>query len=292
MKLNTRIEVVKRILNPWKWRIQSISGTASIDNSVLPRMWNDIASRRAADKRVFCTIVVDVFDPSIPRAWRAALFDLISQTSNLDWLLPTRFMGNVAGMLPERMGAVLPNAWIGAIVSNQEEADRDIPVLLRVPVVNRFVSIESPQGAVDLSPWLDLIQYEDGAPWGRRNIGHLHDMLDWVIVGGGAQPMHPNWVISLRDQCAAADVPFLFKGWGEFVPRSNCYHVFEDGLSASDRDPTCEKWPNVIRLTEAGLDGHRLENSDGQGDDCYMQQVGRTRAGRLLKGEIHNGVPA
>src|SRR3546814_16396518 len=28
--------------------------------------------------------------------------------------------------------------------------------------------------------------------------------------------MHPDWARSLRDQCAAAGVPFLFKQWGEW----------------------------------------------------------------------------
>jgi hypothetical protein len=32
--------------------------------------------------------------------------------------------------------------------------------------------------------------------------------------GPGARPMHPDWARALRDQCAAAQVPFLFKQWG------------------------------------------------------------------------------
>jgi protein gp37 len=39
-----------------------------------------------------------------------------------------------------------------------------------------------------------------------------------VIVGGesgpGARPMDENWVVSIRDQCKAANVPFFFKQWG------------------------------------------------------------------------------
>jgi protein gp37 len=46
--------------------------------------------------------------------------------------------------------------------------------------------------------------------------------IEYVIVGGesgpGARPMHPDWARSIRDQCQAADVPFNFKQWGEFVP--------------------------------------------------------------------------
>ncbi len=42
-------------------------------------------------------------------------------------------------------------------------------------------------------------------------------MPSWVITGGesGAQYRRadPDWFRSLRDQCAAAGVPFLFKQW-------------------------------------------------------------------------------
>ena len=44
------------------------------------------------------------------------------------------------------------------------------------------------------------------------------DGIDWVIVGGesgpGARPLGREWVVSLRDQCRLARVPFFFKQWG------------------------------------------------------------------------------
>jgi protein gp37 len=30
--------------------------------------------------------------------------------------------------------------------------------------------------------------------------------------------MQPDWARSLRDQCTAADVPYLFKQWGAWAP--------------------------------------------------------------------------
>lgn len=30
--------------------------------------------------------------------------------------------------------------------------------------------------------------------------------------------MHPDWVRQIRDQCAAAGVPFFLKQWGEWSP--------------------------------------------------------------------------
>lgn len=42
--------------------------------------------------------------------------------------------------------------------------------------------------------------------------------ISWVIVGGesgpGARPMREEWVLSIREQCTNAGVPFFFKQWG------------------------------------------------------------------------------
>ena len=39
-----------------------------------------------------------------------------------------------------------------------------------------------------------------------------------MIAGGesgpGARPLEKSWVVSIRDQCQAAGVPFFFKQWG------------------------------------------------------------------------------
>jgi protein gp37 len=32
--------------------------------------------------------------------------------------------------------------------------------------------------------------------------------------GAGARPMEKEWVLSVRDQCERAGVPFFFKQWG------------------------------------------------------------------------------
>jgi protein gp37 len=51
---------------------------------------------------------------------------------------------------------------------------------------------------LDLRPWLDR--------------------LGWIVVGGesggGARAMQPGWVRAIRDQCAAAGVPFWMKQTG------------------------------------------------------------------------------
>lgn len=80
--------------------------------------------------------------------------------------------------------------------------------------------------------------------------------LDWIIVGGEsgprARPMHPDWARSIRDQCAAAGVPFFFKQWGEWAPA--------------------------------------MANT-GDAGDGLMTRVGKHRAGRLLDRREHSEFP-
>lgn len=110
---------------------------------------------------------------------------------------------------------------------NQAEADRDIPKLLAVPAAKRFLSMEPLLGPVELG----LCDCDHGSVPAPQNAGGVTcpkcngtggRLVDWVIVGGesgpGARPMHPDWARSLRDQCQAAGVPFLFKQWGEWAP--------------------------------------------------------------------------
>jgi len=86
-----------------------------------------------------------------------------------------------------------------------------------------------------------------------------------VILGGetgpGARPLHPDWVRSVRNQCAAAGVPFFFKQWGEWIH----YTQYSFGIGAP-----C-------------LSAVRVENE--------LYRVGRKAAGRLLDGREHNELP-
>lgn len=285
---------------------------------------------KPARQRVFCASMADVFDNAIPVQWRFDLIKLISETPNLDWLLLTKRIGNAAEMLEQAVRAItvgregwadnyFPHVWIGASICNQSEANRDIPKLLAVPSSKRFLSMEPLLGPVELNghdyslapgltegkDWLTgrTSQYSDifggsASPWLEREDfdfpqDYQSPRIDLVIAGGEsgcrARPMHPEWVRSLRDQCRAARVPFIFKQWGEWIPRSDFYHKFADGLSCADLDPGASKWP-CIRLTQEGRNGRDLAHAS-DGDDAYMQRVGKKMAGRLLDGALHHEFP-
>ncbi len=119
--------------------------------------------------RVFCASLADVFDNDVPLEWRTDLFRLIYATPNLDWLLLTKRIGNVPRALTVLGDEGLPpNVWLGITVVNQEEADRDVPKLLRVPAATRFLSCE---------PLLELISLDHEWLVGEY-FGHSEDCDD------------------------------------------------------------------------------------------------------------------
>jgi protein gp37 len=136
-----------------------------------------------------------------------------------------------------------PHLWLGVTAENQERADQRIPILLDTPAAVRFVSVEPMLGPVDTSGWFAGYEVIDEATSSGKQLFRCRKCGDvtpapckypyhpctgirWVICGGetgpGARPMDPDWARSLRDQCAAAGVPFFFKRmggkFGDWVP--------------------------------------------------------------------------
>lgn len=281
----------------------------SESNWNLPKRWNAQAhafmAQHGRRQRVFCASLADVFDNAVNPQWRADLFALIDATPNLDWLLLTKRIGNVCNMLPVPFDfdKHYPNVWLGATIVNQEEADRDIPKLLAVPAAKRFLSMEPLLGPVDLRlkmeqpctmcvSWnCELHGKPDDAPCLRR--------ADWVIVGGesgpGARPMHPDWARGLRDQCAAARVPFLFKQWGNW--RAAAW--FDGPDSEADNDDAFVDLNRTEHVFIAN-DGRTWDTLGGcymypplpLGHWCLMVNEGKKAAGRHLDGRTWDGVPA
>ncbi len=246
-------------------------------------------------RMVFVNSMSDLFHPGVPDDFLPEVFAVMAMAKQHTFQVLTK--------RPERMHEVLndgiffeaveqtvkamggelteenwplPNVWIGVTVENQEAANERIPLLLETPAAVRWVSMEPLLGAVDLRHVMAVNAEQDwvfrwDALTGFR--GHKcggtegHPRLDWVVVGGesgpNARPMHPDWARSLRDQCAAAGVPFLFKQWGEWAPNCVC-----DTKEAHTTTPRPE--PGKIGV---------------------MFRCGKKAAGRLLDGRIHDEYP-
>lgn len=259
-------------------------------------------------RRIFWNAHGDTFHESVPNEWIDRCFDVMAHTPQHIHQVLTKRSGRMRAYfenLPARVRNMdchagldfvdfpLPNVWLGVSVEDQQRADERIPDLLATPAAVRWLSCEPLLGPVDLeSAWhgenaLDSECCGDCA-WCEKGLPPLHNCqrskgdwtwtrsgLDWIVAGGesgpGARPMHPDWARTLRDQCAAAGVPFFFKQWGEWAPVD---------------DDTPEGTP----VTDVMPDGMRVVH--GNTLTALLAKAGKKAAGRLLDGVEHNGMPA
>ncbi|MCC4299348.1 DUF5131 family protein [Aurantimonas coralicida] len=243
-----------------------------------------------------------------------------------DWMLHWPDAARKAGALLGDMRTIkelrlpLPNVWLGVSVEDQRRADERIPILLDTPAAVRWISAEPLLGPVDLtsidtgSGWVDSLQSYIHYP--MPSDGHFRNEpidwphLDWIVAGGesgpSARPMHPEWVRSIRDQCAAAGVPFLFKQWGAWAPICEMSEAATDRCYRSNRrakegesQKTVDESYGRTRIVPSHVlhrDGSQHDNTASmafrQGTGAMtMFAIGKKSAGRLLDGQLHDAVP-
>jgi len=158
----------------------------------LPRRWR-------APRMIFVNSMSDLWHARVPADFIHRVFDVMVDTPQHTYQLPTKRPRRLARMAPE-----LPwprNVWVGVSVESQREAWR-VAELRKVPAAVRFISAEPLLGPLSL----DL-----------SGIG-------WVIAGGESgpnhRPMNERWALDLRDQCASSGIAFFFKQWGGRTPKA------------------------------------------------------------------------
>lgn len=225
-----------------------------------PRRWQRRAEKEGSRPFVFCASLADIFDNQVPVEWRADAFNVMRETPRLVYLLLTKRPQNIV-KLSDAVGGLPVNAALGTTVEDQKRAGINLPALKAAKIETNplftFGSFEPLLGPVVVPPAF---------------------MPDWVITGGEtdqgghkARPSHHDWFRDLRDQAAAAGVPYHHKQNGEWIPLTQ----YGGGEWPSDSGGCC-------RLTYSG------DKADG---GFPMQKVGKKFAGRLLDGVEHNDFP-
>jgi protein gp37 len=180
----------------------------------------------ARPRRIFVNSMSDVFHPDVPGYFIDQMFAVMALAGQHTFQVLTkrpermrtflgapkredlirrevgRHFGSTFEARAKWPGWPLPNVWLGTSVENARWRDR-IDELRGVPATVRFLSCEPLLGP----------------------LGHLDlERIGWVIVGGESGPKHrpvrAEWIREVRDQCAAAGVPFLFKQWGGRTSKS------------------------------------------------------------------------
>jgi len=157
-----------------------------------PLRWSD-------PRMIFVNSMSDLFHERIPLSYISSVADTMRLARWHTYQVLTKRSERLREVLcgPLRDAAKEAHIWWGVSVEDRKYGLTRIADLQATPAAVRFLSVE---------PLLE-------------DIGKLPlEGISWVIVGGesgpGARPMNETWVVSIREQCEAAGVPFFFKQWG------------------------------------------------------------------------------
>lgn len=182
-----------------------------------PRYWRK-------SKWIFVCSMGDLFHDNVPFEFVDKVFREMRNCPQHTFLVLTK--------RPERMlecDMQYPvNVIAGVSVENQQAADERTSLLLQVPAVVHFASVEPMLEAVDIDENYLISCDECGNRGSTAYVDWDHNLcqrackpdgegssLDWLICGAesgpGARPMDEDWVRSLRDQCIASGTSFFYK---------------------------------------------------------------------------------
>jgi protein gp37 len=150
-------------------------------------------------RMVFVNSMSDLFHEGVPLSYIEKVAGTMRLANWHTYQVLTKRSQRLRELLcgPLRTAAQDAHIWWGVSVEDRKHGLPRIADLQSSPAAVRFLSIE---------PLLE-------------DLGILPlKGISWVIVGGesgpGARPMEEEWVLSIREQCEAANVAFFFKQWG------------------------------------------------------------------------------
>ncbi|MEY2428087.1 MAG: hypothetical protein QOJ40_972 [Verrucomicrobiota bacterium] len=155
--------------------------------------------RWRSPKMIFVNSMSDLFHDAVPEDYISAVAKVMVTAKWHTYQVLTKRSERLKRLLNSRLSfaAGQPHIWWGVSVEDQKYGVPRVADLQKANASVRFLSVEpllEDLGALDL------------------------DGIGWVIVGGesgpGARPLKKEWVVSLRNQCRLAGVPFFFKQWG------------------------------------------------------------------------------
>ncbi|MCI0348263.1 MAG: phage Gp37/Gp68 family protein [Acidobacteriales bacterium] len=155
--------------------------------------------RWKSPKMVFVNSMSDLFHDQVPDEYIVGVAETMVQANWHTFQVLTKRAQRLKLLLNTKLqfAGSLSHIWWGVSVENRKHGLPRMEQLRAAKALVRFLSVE---------PLL-----EDLGPLDLRNIS-------WVIVGGesgaGARVMRKEWVLSVRNSCRRAGVPFFFKQWG------------------------------------------------------------------------------
>lgn len=141
----------------------------------------------------------DFFHPDADE-WRVQAWQFIKERQDATFLFITKRPDRFFVSLPDDWGDGYENVYMGCTCENQEMADKRLPIFLKLPLRQRFLVCEPLLSALDLSAYLPG--------------SGINELICGGESGEYARVCDYNWILSLREQCLAANISFTFKQTG------------------------------------------------------------------------------
>lgn len=183
--------------------------------------------RRKKPSMFFVNSMSDLFHKEIPTKYIDQVFDVMEKADWHIFQILTKRSSILQKYINNRYrNSPSPNhIWLGVSVEGNQQLSR-IKHLRKTNAAVRFLSIE---------PLLEELITLD--------VSDIH----WVIVGGEsgpkARPIEKDWVVNIRNVCTKSDVPFFFKQWGGYRPKSGGREI--DGRTWSEMPKYLEQNSDV-----------------------------------------------
>ena len=144
---------------------------------------------------------------------------MIRLRPDLRFLIITKRIDRFFVSLPEDWGEGYENVTIGCTCEDQLRADYRLPLFLKAPLRHRIIIAEPLLEEIDFTPYLEP------------------DKIEEVSVGGESGPhgrlCRYEWVLSIREQCRNAGVPFEFRQTGSRFEKDGRVYFIERKLQHS-----------------------------------------------------------
>lgn len=252
----------------------------------------------------------DLFHKSVPRDFQEKAFSTMCLAPQHYFIIVTKRPAIAAVFLKDwKVRWPLENVIILVTMEDQKRANERAPYALKLSSLGWTVGAlcEPLLSDINLTHFLgfDGTNGEDGAEergWGYNCysgglIGKGEDStydprcgFDWIITGGesghGARPAHPDWIRSLRDQSAAAGIPFVLKQNGEWRQGVEAWEPKPFGIFPDGRYYQAGLLMGPINSEAMAI----AKNHFGENYEL-IYRVGKKAAGRLLDGKEYLGVP-
>ena len=193
----------------------------------------------------------------------------IRREKNVRIEVPAGQIASFSRKLPEGWGSGYKNVTVVCVCESQQQANRQIPAFLEIPIWRREIKVDPLVEKMDFEPWLAG--------------GKIKRVSCSGEVGSGGRLCRYEWVLNLREQCVRQKIEFCFARTGtNFQKGQKQYRIAEAiqkeqaAKAGIDSNPQKEEQGNLEslfeRLSESKFrSGFRLGKKEIQ----YAEEKGR-----------------